>query len=85
MALSITDLKKGAIFEFEGEPYKVINYSQKVIGRGGSIVNVRIKSLIDGKVLDQTFRGNEQLRSTDVGQQKVQYLYKDNNALFYER
>ncbi len=83
MALSITDLKKGAIFEFEGEPYKVVNYSQKVMGRGGSIVNVRIKSLIDGKVLDQTFRGSEQLNSADVTQQKVQYLYKDNSNYYF--
>ena len=61
MALSITDLKKGTIFEFEGQPYRVVDYSQKVMGRGGSIVNVRIKSLIDGKVLDKTFKGNDQL------------------------
>jgi len=36
------------------------------MGRGGSIVNVRIRSLIDGKVLDKTFKGNEQLEGADV-------------------
>ena len=51
MAFGITDLKKGTIFEYETVPYKVIEYGQKVMGRGGSIVNVRIKSLLDGKVL----------------------------------
>ncbi len=83
MVLSITGLKKGAIFEFEGEPYKVVNYAQKVMGRGGSIVNVRIKSLIDGKVLEQTFKGNEQFSSADVSQQKVQYLYKDDSNFYF--
>ena len=82
MALSITDLKKGTIFQYEGVPYRVVEYGQKVMGRGGSIVNVRIKSLIDGKVLEKTFKGNEQLDSADVSLQNAQYLYSD-GATFY--
>lgn len=77
MALSITDLKKGTLFQWEGEPFRVVDYKQKVMGRGGSIVNVRIKSLIDGKVLEKTFKGSEQLDSADVTNQAVQYLYND--------
>jgi elongation factor P len=80
--LSITDLKKGTLFQWEGEPYRVVDYSQKVMGRGGSIVNVRIKNLVDGKVLEKTFKGNEQLSSADVTNQNVQYLYND-GAKFY--
>lgn len=82
MALSITDLKKGTIFQLEGVPYRVVEYSQKVMGRGGSIVNVRIKSLLDGSVLAKTFKGNEQIDYADVSNQNVQYLYSD-GATFY--
>lgn len=83
MALSITNLKKGTLFQWEGDPYRVVEYSQKVMGRGGSIVNVRIKSLIDGKVLEKTFKGNEQLESADVTNQNVQYLYNDGLTFFF--
>ena len=83
MALSITNLKKGTLFQWEGEPFRVVEYSQKVMGRGGSIVNVRIKSLIDGKVLSKTFKGNEQLDSADVSNQSVQYLYNDGSTFFF--
>jgi elongation factor P len=83
MALSITDLKKGTLFEWEGEPFRVVDYKQKVMGRGGSIVNVRIKSLLDGKVLDKTFKGNEQLERADVSSQGVQYLYNDGAIFFF--
>lgn len=82
MALSITDLKKGTIFELDGTPYRVVEYSQKVMGRGGSIVNVKIKSLIDGRVLDKTFKGNESISPADVTTRSVQYLYND-GAVFY--
>ena len=55
MALGVTDLRKGQVFSLEGTPYIVIEYAQKVMGRGGSIVNVKIKSLLDGKLLSKTF------------------------------
>lgn len=83
MALSITDLRKGTVFQLEGTPYRVVEYSQKVMGRGGSIVNVRIKSLIDGSVLSKTFKGNEQIDYADVSNQNVQYLYNDGTTYFF--
>ena len=36
-----TDLKKNTLITLDGQPYKVVEYSQKVMGRGGSIVNVK--------------------------------------------
>ncbi|MDB5164256.1 MAG: elongation factor [Candidatus Saccharibacteria bacterium] len=83
MALGVTDLKKGTIFQWEGVPYKVVDYSQKVVGRGGSIVNVRIKSLVDGRVLEKTFKGNEQLDRADVTNKNVQYLYNDGVNFYF--
>lgn len=83
MALGVTDLKKGAVFAFEGNPYRVVEYSQKVVGRGGSIVNVTIKSLIDGKVLQKTFKGNEQLDTVDLEYSNVQYLYNDGTKFYF--
>jgi len=83
MAFGITDLKKGTVFQWEGEPFRVVDYNQKVMGRGGSIVNVRIKSLLDGKVLEKTFKGNEQLDGADVTNQKVQYLYRDGDSFHF--
>lgn len=83
MALGVTDLKKGTIIKLEGVPYKVTEYGQKVMGRGGSIVNVRIKSLIDGRVLEKTFKGNDSIESADVSTSTVQYLYSDNENSFF--
>jgi len=83
MALGVTDLRKGQVFALEGHPFIVIEYSQKVMGRGGSIVNVKIKSLLDGKLLSKTFKGNEQLDSVDLSYSNVQYLYKDDIKYYF--
>lgn len=83
MALSITNLKKGVLFQMDGVPYRVVDYNQKVMGRGGSIVNVRIKSVLDGKVLDKTFKGNETVDSAEVSNQSAQYLYSDGDVFHF--
>lgn len=83
MALGVTDLKKGTLIQLDGVVYKVVEYSQKVMGRGGSIVNVKIKSLFDGKVLDKTFKGNDSIAPADVDTSNVQYLYSDNDNSYF--
>ncbi len=74
-----TDLKKGIILQLDGKPFRVTDYSQKVMGRGGSIVTVRLKNLIDGSVLPKTFKGAEKIEPAEVVNKKVQYLYNDGN------
>lgn len=76
MALSYTDLKKGTIFQMDGQPYKVLEYTQKVMGRGSSNVSVKIRNLIDGKIIDKTFKGSENIDTADISNRPVQYLYE---------
>jgi len=75
-----TDLKKGTVCQLDGKPYRVIEYSQKVMGRGGSIVNVKLKNLIDGSVIPKTFKGQEKIEPAEVSNKTVQYLYKSGDT-----
>lgn len=77
-----TDLKKGTVVQIDGKPFKVIDYNQKVMGRGGSIVNVKLKNVIDGSVIPKTFKGQDKIETAEVSNQTVQYLYND-GADFY--
>ncbi len=80
---SITDLKKDTIIQMDGVPYKVVEYNQKQMGRGGSIVNTRLKNLLDGSVIPKTFKGADKVEEADVSLQKVQFLYEDGGKLFF--
>jgi len=77
VAYQPTDLKKGIVVAIDGKPFKVVDYNQKVMGRGGSIVNVKIKNLIDGSVIPKTFKGQEKIDEAEVTNRTVQYLYTD--------
>lgn len=80
---SITELKKGTLIQIDGKPYRVIEYSQKVMGRGGSIVNVRLKGLVDGAVIPKTFKGSERVEPAQVDNRTVQYLYNDGDTYHF--
>ncbi|MCL2085859.1 elongation factor P [Candidatus Saccharibacteria bacterium] len=78
-----TDLKKNTIVQIDGAPFKVTQYNQKVVGRGGSIVNVMLKNLVTGAVIPKTFKGQEKIEPADVTSQRVQYLYNDGTDYFF--
>jgi len=80
---SPTDLKKGVVVQIDGKPFKVTDYNQKVMGRGGSIVNVKLKNLIDGSVIPKTFKGQEKIESAEVNNKSVQYLYSDGDRFHF--
>ena len=76
----VTDLKKGVLITLDAKPYRVVDYSQKVMGRGGSIVNVRVKNLLDGSVIPKTFKGAEKIEPAHVETRTVQFLYQDGDS-----
>lgn len=72
-----TELKKGTLIQIDGQPYRVTDYAQKVMGRGGSIVNLKLKNLVTGAVIPKTYKGQEKIEPADVSSRKTQYLYTD--------
>src|SRR5574344_195798 len=78
-----TDLKKNVLITLDGQPYKVVEYSQKVMGRGGSIVNLKVKNLMTGALLPKTFKGQEKIEPAEVTTKHVQYLYKAADKFYF--
>lgn len=78
-----TDLKKGVVIQLDGKPFRIVEYNQKVMGRGGSIVNVRMKNLLDGSMIPKTFKGQDKIEPAEVSTKSVQYLYADGTTFFF--
>lgn len=78
-----TDLKKGTVIQIDGLPYRVTDYNQKVVGRGGSIVNVKLKNIVNGSVIPKTYKGADKIEPADVNTKKVQYLYADGEGFHF--
>lgn len=79
---SWNDLKPWIKFIMEGDPYEVLTYSQKVVWRWGSIINVKARNLLTGASVPKTFSDKDRFEPADVIKSSYEYLYND-TADFY--
>ena len=81
--LGHTDLKIGVLVEFDDVPYRVTDYTHKAMGRGGAVVQVKLKNLISGGVVERSFRSADKIASADVTRANMQLLYRDADGLVF--
>lgn len=74
---STSDFRKGLKIEFKGDPYIIVDFLHVKPGKGGAFVRTKIKNLVNGRVLDETFRSGEKVGRPDLEEKTVQYLYHD--------
>jgi elongation factor P len=81
--LSNTDLRRGVVFEDNGNVYIVTNYSSTVRGRGSSIVKVKVRNVKTGNVQELSYRDNEKVEAVDMSRKTVQYLYTNESRAYF--
>ena len=80
---STSDFRKGLRILYQEGPYEIIDFEHHKPGKGAAIVRTRLKNLITGTLLDQTFRSGDKVGQPDVEELKVQYLYHDENFYYF--
>jgi len=73
---STTDFRKGLKVEIGGEPFVIVDFQHVKPGKGGAFVRTRLKSLVSGNVIDQTFRSGDRVDKPDLEEREMQFLYE---------
>ncbi len=73
--LSHNDLKKGVQFIYNGQPFEVLDYSFVFKGRGSSVVQAKIKNLVNGTVLAKTFHPGESFEEAEIKKINAKFIY----------
>lgn len=81
MAISMGDLKKGLKIELDGIPYKITEYQHVKPGKGAAFVRCKIKSFLNGKVIEKTFHAGDKCEEPNMAQKTMQFLYHDGEFL----
>jgi len=79
----ISDLKVGTVFEYEGEPYVVVESQHTKMGRGGAVLKTKIKGLTNGVTLNASFRSSDKFNPVNIERKKAQYLYSEGKSFFF--
>jgi elongation factor P len=74
---STAEFKKGLKIELDGVPYAIADFQHVKPGKGGAFVRTKLKNLLTGRVLDQTFRSGEKVKRPDLVEREMQYLYRE--------
>jgi elongation factor P len=74
---STGDFRKGLKIEIDDTPYVIVDFLHVKPGKGGAFVRTKLKSLLTGRVLDQTFRSGEKVKRPDLMEREMQFLYRE--------
>jgi elongation factor P len=77
---STAEFKKGLKIELDGVPYAIVDFQHVKPGKGGAFVRTKLKSLLSGRVLDQTFRSGEKVKRPDLMERDMQFLYREGDS-----
>jgi len=77
MALDTSQFKNGLKIELDGQPFTITYFQHVKPGKGGAFVRTKLKNLLNGKVVDRTFRSGEKCQEADISENQMQYLYKE--------
>jgi elongation factor P len=78
-----SEFRKGLKIELNGEPFIIVDFLHVKPGKGGAFVRTKLKSLLTGNILEQTFRSGERVKSPDIEEKEVQYLYHDGENYYF--
>ena len=71
------DVKNGVCIRMDGRLYFVIDFLHVKPGKGNTIMRVKFKDVVDGRVLERRFNIGEKLEDVRVERRPYQYLYKE--------
>lgn len=74
------DLKKGLKIEIDKIPYRIVEYQHVKPGKGAAFVRAKIKSFLDGKVIEKTFHAGDKCDEPNLQEKTMQYLYHDGDT-----
>lgn len=83
--LSLSEIKIGKVLKMNNEPYVIIKADHHKMGRGGAVLKCKLRNMLSGNVIENTFQGNDRAEEAEVENKKANYLYKDtDNAYFMD-
>ncbi len=75
--ISTNDMRPGQSILVNDELYLILEYQHVKPGKGKAFVKTKIKNIINGSVIEKTFRADEQIEQAYIEKHKYQFLYKD--------
>ena len=81
--VSAGDFRNGITLEIDGNVVQVIEFQHVKPGKGAAFVRTKLKNVINGGVVEKTFRPTEKFPQARIERVDMQYLYNDGDLFYF--
>ena len=81
--ISAGDFRNGVTLEIEGNVYQILEFQHVKPGKGAAFVRTKLKNIINGGVVEKTFRPTEKFENAHIDRVDMQYLYSDGDLYHF--
>ena len=78
-----SDIRNGLCIKYNNDIYKIVEFLHVKPGKGPAFVRTKLKSVTNGKVVDNTFPAGRKIEDIRVETQKFQYLYSEGDTYHF--
>jgi elongation factor P len=78
-----SDIRNGLCIRYNNDIYKIVEFLHVKPGKGPAFVRTKLKSVTNGKVVDNTFPAGRKIDDVRVETHKFQYLYNDGDTYHF--
>ena len=75
--ISAGDFRNGLTVEIEGAVFQIIEFQHVKPGKGAAFVRTKLRNIINGGVVEKTFRPTEKFPQARIDRNDMQYLFAD--------
>ncbi len=77
------DFRKGLRVEIDGNPFIIVENQFVKPGKGQAFCRVKLKNLLQGNVIDRTYKSGEKVAPADIVEKSMQFLYVDGETYHF--
>ena len=81
--ISAGEFRNGVTFEFEGNVFQIVEFQHVKPGKGAAFVRTKLKNVINGGVVEKTFRPTDKMPKAHIDRRDMEYLYQDGDLFYF--
>ncbi len=77
------DFKNGITIEYDGKVCQIVEFQHVKPGKGAAFVRTKLKDIVNGGVVETSFRPTEKFENAHIDRKDMQYLYSDGDLYHF--
>ena len=81
--ISAGDFRNGITIEMDNGIFQIIEFQHVKPGKGAAFVRTKLKNIVNGGVVEKSFRPTEKFPQARIDRKDMQYLYNDGDLYYF--